>query len=89
MLLPNNARSILHTTMILFMQRTKERVIDLFSPTSNGIIICRNAFIKMDDTWEALAVKTLIEVLEGVFHSFNFLRDFAHMSPWHQHDNST
>jgi hypothetical protein len=40
------------------MQRTKERVIDLLSPTSNGIIICRNAFIKMDYTWEALAVKT-------------------------------
>jgi hypothetical protein len=63
------------------MQRTRKRVTNLFSLTSSGTIICKNAFIKMDDTWEASIVKTSIEIPEGVFHSFNFLRDFAHMNP--------
>ncbi len=31
----------------------------------------------MDDTWEALAVATLIEIATGAFHSVNCLRVFA------------
>lgn len=56
-----------------FMQRTRERFTNLFRPTSSGTIIYMNAFIKMDDIWEALVVETLIKILKGVFHSFNFL----------------